>query len=76
MTKSFQHPDYSQPDPEQGLEDNRTTLYWNPELYTGDDSKTARVRFFNSDRTKKLRIIVEGFDARGRLIHMEKTIPE
>jgi hypothetical protein len=74
LAKEFHHPDYSLLPLKPGQEDNRTTLYWNPELYTDTNSKTARIRFYNNDFSKKLKIVVEGFDATGRLIHAEKII--
>ncbi len=74
LSKEFYSPDYSQPGQKQAQEDARTTLYWNPEVYTDAQSKTIRLRFYNNDFSKRLKIIVEGFDASGRLIHVEKII--
>jgi hypothetical protein len=74
LTKEFYSPDYSLPVQQKMQEDTRTTLYWNPEVYTDAQSKTIRLRFYNNDFSKKLKIVVEGFDATGRLIHTEKII--
>ncbi|HMK25148.1 MAG TPA: hypothetical protein VK483_03895 [Chitinophagaceae bacterium] len=74
LTKEFYSPDYSLPVQQKMQEDIRTTLYWNPEVYTDTQSKTIRLRFYNNDFSKKLKIVVEGFDASGRLIHVEKII--
>ncbi|HEV7781870.1 MAG TPA: hypothetical protein VGO58_11435 [Chitinophagaceae bacterium] len=76
IVKHFYSPDYSNTDLKQMTEDTRTTLYWDPDLYTDNNSKKIRLKFYNNDISKKLRIVVEGFDARGRLIHIEKIIPE
>ncbi len=74
LTKEFYSPDYSLPVQQKMDEDIRTTLYWNPELYTDNSSKNTSLKFYNNDFSKKLKIVVEGFDANGRLIHLEKFI--
>jgi hypothetical protein len=74
LTKEFYSPDYSLPVQQKMEEDLRTTLYWNPEVYTDAQSKMIRLRFYNNDFSKKLKIIVQGFDATGRLIQVEKII--
>ena len=38
------------------------------------DSKTLKLKFYNNDFTKKVKITVEGFDAMGKLVHVEKYI--
>ena len=74
LTREFFSPDYSMSEQQQQQEDVRTTLYWNPEVYTDANSKNTRLKFYNNDFSKKLKIVVEGFDATGRLIHIEKII--
>lgn len=74
LVKEFYSPDYSDPLANKSAADNRTTLYWNPEIYTGPDSKPIQVRFFNNDFSKKISLVFEGFDTNGKLIHIEKTI--
>jgi hypothetical protein len=74
LTKEFYSPDYSLPVKQNLEEDIRTTLYWNPELYTDNNSTNTRLKFYNNDFSKKLKIVVEGFDANGKLIHIEKII--
>jgi hypothetical protein len=67
----FQAPDYA-PGQFSTAADDRTTLYWNPNLVT--DSATHRVNFsfFNPDKpSEALRIKIEGIDAQGRLITLE-----
>lgn len=73
ITKEFYNPDYSKTNTNT-IPDNRTTLYWNPDVYTDMESKSIKINFFNNDFSKKLKIIVEGFDASGKLIHIEKLI--
>jgi hypothetical protein len=74
LVKEFYSPDYSRPGQQQMQEDIRTTLYWNPEVYTDTKSKNTRIRFFNNDHSKQFKIVVQGFDSLGRLIHIEKIM--
>lgn len=76
LVKDFYHPDYSKPSEDTEWEDNRPTLYWNPDVINKDNRLSATFRFYNNDRTKKFRVIVEGFDAIGRLIYIEKIITD
>ncbi|HEX4875666.1 MAG TPA: hypothetical protein VFV31_03280, partial [Chitinophagaceae bacterium] len=74
ITKEFYSPDYSVPDPRQTLTDRRTTLYWNPDIVTDGETKSVKINFYNNDVTRKFKVILEGFDASGRLVHVEKVI--
>ncbi len=74
ITKEFYNPDYSAADAKRTTSDNRTTLYWNPDVYTDTETKSVKLNFFNNDFSKKFKIVVEGFDAAGKLIHLEKII--
>jgi hypothetical protein len=47
-------------------------LYWNPEIFKENHSRTVQLKFFNNDYSKQFKIVVEGFDVNGRLIHIEK----
>jgi len=74
ITKEFYSPDYSAADAKRTAPDNRTTLYWNADVYTDTETKSVKLNFFNNDFSKKFKIVVEGFDASGKLIHLEKII--
>ncbi len=74
ITKQFYNPKYSTADSKSTIPDNRTTLYWNPDLYTDTETKSLKLNFFNNDFSTKFKIVVEGFDAAGKLIHLEKII--
>jgi hypothetical protein len=74
ISKEFYSPDYSIPGINSNMTDSRTTLFWNPEIVTQNQSGTVQLKFFNNDFGTKIRIVVEGFDAMGRLIHTEKII--
>lgn len=74
--RKFINPDYSQAGVTKTAKDNRTTLYWNPAIFTDANSKSVQVKFYNNDFSKKFKIIVEGIDSEGKLIHAEKIIGE
>ena len=64
ITREFSAPDYSR-NPN-GAPDNRSTLYWAHDLNT-DSKGNIKFRFYNSDKAKKYRVVIEGMDKDGRL---------
>lgn len=74
MPKEFYSPNYLENSPQNEAEDLRTTLYWKPFVLTDRDSKHVRVDFFNNDITKKLRVVLEGFNEDGKLTHIEQIV--
>ncbi|MES1214668.1 MAG: hypothetical protein ABUT20_04050 [Bacteroidota bacterium] len=76
IIKEYYSPNYNLPEIMKEGIDNRTTLYWSPDVYTDNETKSVKISFFNNDFSKKFRVVVEGFDAYGKLIHIEKTIGE
>jgi hypothetical protein len=52
--------------------DKRSSLYWNPSVKI--TNKQTLFNFYNSDRTKKIKIVVEGLDKNGIPIWAEKII--
>ncbi len=74
VIKDFYAPDYTAAKKEDASSDDRITLYWNAGIPV--DNKTSRVpvTFFNNDKTKKFKIVVEGVSAEGRLVFIEKII--
>jgi len=73
-TREFYAPDYEQNPSTNELPDRRITLLWQPELKVDPDSGKYLIRFFNSDSAKRLKIIVEGVTADGKLVREEKII--
>ena len=57
MAREFYQPDYENKNVQ--LPDNRTTIYWNPEIET-DSTGTARVSFYNSDLKGEALIRISG----------------
>ncbi|HEX8333080.1 MAG TPA: hypothetical protein VF622_10680 [Segetibacter sp.] len=51
-----------------------TTLYWNPYLPVQNGVPISQVVFYNNGSAKKIRVVVEGFDANGKLIYLEKVL--
>ena len=74
--RPFYSPDYSVEAGGQAdfLPDVRPTLYWNPYVFADAATRSVRIQFYNNDVSRKLRVVVEGMNATGRLIHVEKII--
>ncbi|HEX9511048.1 MAG TPA: hypothetical protein VF939_11245 [Puia sp.] len=72
--KEFYVPNYSESSAQNEQEDLRTTLYWKPFVLTDKDNKKVNIVFYNSDITKKIRIVLEGINEDGKLSHVEKII--
>ena len=72
--KQFYSPNYAVGDPRHDQTDIRSTLYWNPYILT--DPKTHRVtlEFYNNDITKKMRVVIEGVNKDGKLLHYEQEV--
>lgn len=71
--KQFYSPDYSGTTAN-FTPDTRSTLYWQPYLLTDKHNRKAKIEFYNNDISNRLRIIVEGFNADGKLTRTEKVI--
>jgi len=72
--KQFYSPDYSKEDPANTDADYRTTLYWNPFIFMDNTKNKAKLEFYNNDTSKALKVVVEGVNELGQLVHIEKTI--
>jgi hypothetical protein len=74
VVKEFFSPDYSSEESAGNRRDERTTLYWNPLLKTDGNQKRISFSFYNSDNAKRLKVILEGINGDGKLLHVEKII--
>jgi hypothetical protein len=73
--KEFYSPSYdSLPVYGANLTDNRTTLYWNPNLVTDSREQRIKVEFFNNDFTKTFRIVLEGINEAGKMTQVVRMI--
>jgi hypothetical protein len=71
ITREFSSPDYSDPRAS-ALTDTRSTLYWNHDINTDKDG-IAKFHFYNSDKARHYRIIIQGMDAEGRLGYLDQV---
>lgn len=74
--KEFYSPDYSTTNDKQPRTDLRTTLLWRPYILTNKENKKVTITFYNNDITTRLKVVLEGMNEEGKLIHLEKTIEE
>ncbi len=74
IIKEFYSPDYSTP-PDVDYRDNRLTLDWQPEVVVSSDGNASiPIQFYNTDRTKKFKIVAEGVTREGKLLLIEQTL--
>jgi hypothetical protein len=73
VSKQFYSPDYSGA-AQTFTPDTRTTLFWKPYILTDAHNRKAKIEFYNNDISKKLRVIVEGVNADGKLTRTEKVV--
>ena len=72
--KQFYSPNYLLEEDVSIIKDERTTLYWNPNLISDGKSKKVSFSFYNSDKAKKYNIVVEGMTKDGKFLHLNKEI--
>jgi hypothetical protein len=65
-SRQFYVPDYSTPVATATIPDERSTVYWAPNLVTDDDGK-ALLEFFHSDEKGKFKVQVEGLTESGKI---------
>lgn len=68
--RQFYSPQYDvKPDSKPDL---RTTVYWNPHVVS-DPTGKAFIKYFNTDQSGLYRIVIEGIDSEGDLVHSVHT---
>ncbi|MEI7734375.1 MAG: hypothetical protein WCI49_02865 [Ferruginibacter sp.] len=72
--KEFYSPDYSVAKDNQANADLRSTLYWQPYIITNKENPAASFSFYNNDITTRFKVVIEGMNEEGKLIHIEKII--
>jgi hypothetical protein len=72
--KEFYSPDYTKESPLHEVMDVRTTLYWAPYILTDAGNRRISISFYNNDISTRLRVVLEGMNAEGRLTRVEKLI--
>ncbi len=73
VLKEFYSPDYSV-DTLKNADDKRITLLWNPDIWVSDINPKIPVSFYNSDRARQFKIVVEGMSSTGKMLFIEKTV--
>ena len=73
IRKEFYSPDYSEPGQEVEA-DFRSTLYWNPFVFTDSSKPKVKLEFYNNDISKAFRVVIEGVNEFGKLIRIEKIV--
>ncbi len=74
VVKEFYEPDYKTDPAARNKTDNRITLSWRPDILVNNVSPKIPVTFYNSDRTKTYRIVVEGMTLDGKMLMIEKVV--
>lgn len=69
----FLLPDYSS-EKKKAVIDKRKTLLWVPTIHLNYDKADYRIMYYNNDRSKKHRIIIEGVKRNGQLIRKEWVV--
>ena len=73
VIKEFYAPDYSVDIPATKNQDNRITLFWEPQIIVSSINGSIPFTFYNNDRTKQFKVVVEGMTIDGKLLMIEKT---
>lgn len=73
VVKEFYAPDHRVPD-KNGPADNRITIDWRPSIFINSINPRVPVSFYNNDRTKRFKVVVEGMTSSGKLIWLEKLV--
>ncbi|WEK37627.1 MAG: hypothetical protein P0Y53_08940 [Candidatus Pseudobacter hemicellulosilyticus] len=71
--RQFYSPDYSEP-ALNDVDDVRTTLYWSPYLLMDKNTRKSTIIFYNNDVTRKMKLVLEGYNEEGRLTRVEKIL--
>ena len=74
ISKEFYAADYSNLKTVNGREDNRLTLLWQQNLYINEVNAKIPIHFYNNDRTKTFKIVIEGVTNEGKLLMLETTV--
>ena len=72
--KEFYSPNYDVVSAENERQDNRTTLYWAPEIILQPGANKAIITFYNNDITNAFKVIIEGVSKEGKFTHFEKVL--
>ncbi|MCF3107414.1 hypothetical protein LL912_01345 [Niabella sp. CC-SYL272] len=74
IIKQFYAPDYDLKNVDPSKPDDRLTLAWLPDIYLANINPKVPVVFYNNDRSKRFRVVIEGVTNDGRMLMIEKTV--
>lgn len=72
--QEFYAPNYAELQQTYTTPDLRTTIYWNPSLITDSSNQKLKFSFFNNDYSHSFRVVLEGMDSDGKLVHISKLL--
>jgi hypothetical protein len=72
--REFYSPSYAEQQQEFSLPDLRSTLLWYPRMQTDQKNHTIKFSFYNNDYSHSFRVVLEGMDSEGKLIHFSKLL--
>jgi hypothetical protein len=72
VIREFYSPDYRVD--KSNKPDQRITLYWNPSVNVADTNPKIPVVFYNNDRSRQFKVVIEGLTTEGKILMIEKTI--
>lgn len=73
VIREFYAPDY-QVKKEETKADNRVTIDWRPDILSNYINPSIPFSFYNNDRSKRFKVVVEGMTSSGKMICLEKII--
>jgi hypothetical protein len=73
VTREFFNMNYSRPGDSSSVSDIRPTLFWSPKLKI-DKAGKATIEFYNDDIAKSFKLVINGIDADGKMLHIEKEL--
>lgn len=74
VIKEFYSPDYTVDTAAIKKQDNRITLLWMPQIIISGINGSITVTFYNNDRAKQFKIVVEGITSDGKMLMIEKIV--
>ncbi len=74
VIKEFYSPDYKADPSAMSKPDTRITLQWKPDIMVSGINISIPLVFYNNDRTKRFRVVVEGMTTTGKMVMIEKII--
>ncbi len=74
IIREFYSPDYAVPQKNIPGPDHRITLYWKPDIFVTGKEIRIPINFYNNDRSRSFKIVVEGMTTDGKMLLIEKNI--